>query len=361
MFNHNIKNKQTNKKTNKQQQIYKLNNQYKCSANYLQYNFKMDFTYEYKKKIINTFKITKSNDIERLISKIEYDIANCIVYNEINITHIIYENLNIDGFKYLMKTCRYEIRFIDIKNLLILLSQLHITQSKQIIKKLYFDVSGLKIPFIKIKELAKYNINIENKRKIYNMLLNEIINILFCNKISDSIKLLACEYFSTYILTICRKLCYIDKNFVSRIYNRFLDNHTIGHCGIVNEKYFYILQNITYYDELYHTTNYKININNDIINYYRVIVDKFLEHTTNSQITDPGTRRRFVMSNKFNIFNINEYVEIKHKIIKYIDRNIIFCSRYNNKTMNIILLCAYYYKKHGFKNIIKQIVYYYFN
>ena len=149
---------------------------------------------------------------------------------------------------------------------------------------------------------------------------------------------MACKYFRPYLEKLCCKLNKLDLG----NYDLLDDDMAILSIHIHNNQYICIR---TYEKEIMYDTNKS----SDILNYHRL---KFICIQQRAKV-------KIILN--CDIFGIKKYIKIRNILCKYLNREITYCSRYDYKVINTILLAAYYYKKYGFKNLIKKILYYYFN
>lgn len=318
MFNNNIL---YNKKPVSKPKRDKLKN------NKYTHKIRVDNVSNYKQKLVDNLSNIKSiDDTKNAINKInEYIMSDC------NPISVIYKSLNVNAFLYLINNGQYEMCIYNIKQLMIILSKLDVVQSKNIFKQMYFKLYGFKIPITKIRSINKCTNDSFTELVIREVLTERILKILFCNEINNTTKLLVCKYFMPYLNFLCFG--------INRCHS--IMSNLDGIClDMVHDTH---LRTFSWNGSNF----YKLDKDNDILNYYRVILDGLTEERLNSF--------------PYDIFNIRKYIETRNKIINYIDCDIIYCSRYNYNIIKTILLSIYYHKKIGFKNLIKQFLCYYFN
>ena len=327
-----------NKKSNKKYHLYKFNNN---SSNYNNRAVYIPLPNpniaNYQSLISRTSVVQSQNDPQKTF-----------------MVNTICKTSNTHIFKYLIDNNYNEITIFYTSDLMKLLSKMDKKDITTILNKLHFNIGNAKIPlkeisrlYYPLKEISRLyyplkEISRLGEYNIYNKHLNQfvesaryelisqILSIFCSNEITNYVKKIMCKYFAKYILELCFRLNNLD------IYSKDM------HIGI-DDGYIYSKDHCWVSME-----GYKINTNNDILNYYRLRCMRIQK--------ERGNNIKF----NNNIFNIKEYTIYRHKIRKCLGYNVINCSRYNHKIMYTIMLSAYYHKKHGFKNLIKNILHYYF-
>ena len=171
MFSHKSKNKHNNKKYN----LHKLyNNKNNYNNNNFYYITVSNSNLEYKRKLILNLSNVKSiEDAGKIVTKMK----NCIDIEDDEFMSAIYKKLNMNAFRYLIKTGYHTLNLYYIKYLMIFLSRLNKKESKIIMNKLCLHFDGIVIPIKEIWRMQKYNFNEYKKNVISSILTWKMLNI----------------------------------------------------------------------------------------------------------------------------------------------------------------------------------------